>query len=164
MRRVLLIGICTVLLAAVSGCSGQPDDISADTEAVKSTILEYNEALIRAFAKMDMNELGAVATEDQAYTEFYLMAALGEGRVRMVSKLVDVEFGEITFPEEGRATAITTETWDYVHESLDTSETVRSEQGLVYHLRYELVLQDGGWLVDRVTSLDDPPASEETTP
>lgn len=153
-----------VLLSAVSGCSGQPDDISADAEAVRSAIVAYNEALIRAFAEMDMNELGGVATEEQAWTEYFFMAALGEGRVQMLSTLQSIEFGEVRFPEDDKATVTTTEVWDYDHVSLDTSETVRSEQGVVYHLQYDLVLQDGRWLVDNVTSLDEPAESQETTP
>ena len=127
-------------------------------------VVEYNGALARGFERMNMNELNRTATDEQAQREFYLMAALGEGRVRMFSTLVDIEFGEVTFPADGQASVTTTETWDYVHESLDTSETVRSERGVVYNLRYDLVLQDGRWLVDRVTSLDEPPSSEDTTP
>jgi hypothetical protein len=110
-----------------------------------------------------MNDLSLVATEEQATREFYLMAALGEGRVWMDATLVSLEFGDVIFPEDGRALVTTTEVWDYDHISLDTSETVRSEHGVTYRLEYELVLTDGRWLVDRVTSLDEPPASEDAT-
>ncbi len=126
----------------------------------------YNSALIEAFAQQDMNLLNTVATEDQAFTEFYQMAALGESRVRMLATLQSIEFGDVTFPEDGTASVTTTEVWDYTHESLDTSETVASETGVVYRLRYDLVLQDGQWLVNAVTSTDEADSSEEasTTP
>lgn len=163
MKRVLAIvlGIVLGMVSAGCGSASVKPDASA---AVQSTVSAYNEALVRAFRALDMNELNQVATEKQAQREFYLMAALGEGRVQMFATLVSIEFGEVTFPEEGTARVTTTEVWDYDHVSLDTSETVRSERGVVYHLQYDLVLQDGRWLVDKVTSLDEPTESQETTP
>jgi hypothetical protein len=153
-----------VLVSITLGGAGCERTQSVAAEDVRSTVSAYNEALIRGFAGFDMNELNRTATEDQAQREFYLMAALGEGRVRMLSTLQSIEFGDVAFPADGQASVTTTEIWDYVHESLDTSETVRSEQGVVYNLRYDLVLQDGRWLVDRVTSLDEPPATEDSAP
>jgi len=147
---------------ALSGCGA--DGTSTGADAVVGAVRAYNDALSRAFVSLDMNELNQVATEEQATREYYLMAALGEGRMRMLATLQSLEFGEVAFPEEGKATVTTTEVWDYDHVSLDTSETVRAERGVVYHLQYDLVLQDGHWLVDHVTSLDEPAESEETTP
>lgn len=158
--RFIAVLACAALV--LSGCGA--DVLTPEAEAVVGTVRAYNDALARAFVSLDMNELNVVATQDQAYSEFYLMAALGEGRMQMLSTLQSIEFGEVTFPAEGRATVTTTEVWDYDHVSLDTSETVRSERGVTYHLQYDLVLQDGRWLVDAVTSIDDPPAeSQETT-
>lgn len=157
-------GVVMALALFGAGCSGAPGVVREELADVESAVIAHNQALIRAFASMDMNHLSGSATEEQAQREFSLMAALGEGRVRMLSTLVEIEFGEVTFPAEDQASVTTTETWDYVHESLDTSETVRSEQGVVYNLRYDLVLQDGRWLVDRVTSLDEPPTSEGAAP
>lgn len=163
MKRVAaLLLLIPVLLIVLIGCDSRQDDGQA--LAVRNTVTEYNAALIRAFVQMDMNELNQVSTEDQAFTEFYLMAALGESRVVMHSSLISIEFGEVIFSEDGKASVTTTEVWDYDHVSLDTSETVRTERGVVYHLQYDLVLQDGRWLVDKVTSLDEPAESQETTP
>jgi len=122
---------------------------------VRHAVAAYDVALARAFESLDMNELNGVATEEQATSEYYLMAALGEGRIRMVSQLVSLEFGEVTFIGEGAARVTATEVWNYDHVSLDTSETVRSERGVVYHLLYDLVLDGDRWLVAGVTSLDD---------
>jgi len=141
------------------GCS----NVSREDE-VKGTVREYERQLARGFAQQDMTGLYPVATGEQATREFYLMAALGEARVVMHPTLVSIEFGEVTFPGEGKASVTTTEVWDYDHVSLDTSETVRTERGVVYRLRYDLVLQDGRWLVDNVTSLDQDAGSQETTP
>ncbi|MBN1153081.1 MAG: hypothetical protein JXA58_07715 [Dehalococcoidia bacterium] len=150
-RRFLL----RVLLAFMTLGGGCQSLVSHGNDAlIGSAVLAYNDALIHGFANLDMNELNRTATEEQAQREFYLMAALGESRVRMLSTLVEIEFGEVVVPAQDRAAVTTTEVWDYDHVSLDTSETVRSERGVVYHLEYELVLRDGRWLVDGVTSLD----------
>ncbi|MEN6430897.1 MAG: hypothetical protein ABFC80_08695, partial [Coriobacteriales bacterium] len=122
----------------------------------------YNRALVRAFAEQDMNELDQVATRDQTYTEYQLMAALGESRARMLASLRHITFGDVAFSSDSSATVATTETWDYIHQSMDTSETLREEKGIVYHLRYDLVQVGDRWLVDRVTSLDDTSSAPAT--
>jgi len=151
------------LVAITAGCAPEPSSSAGDTEAVKTAVRGYNEALVRAYASLDMNELNAAATKEQAEKDFYLMAALGEGRMQMIATLKSVEFGDVTFPTEGRAIVTTEEIWDYDHVSLDTSATVRQERDVTYTLRYDLVLQDGNWLLNAVTPLDNP-SSEETTP
>jgi hypothetical protein len=159
-RSVLVFCISTALVC-LSAC-GRPASDEASIAAVEATVRAYNEALIRAFSSFDMNELNATATEDQAWTEFYLMAALGEGGVQMKATMVSIDFGEVTFSEDGAASVTTTEVWDYEHISLETSETVRTEQNVTYHLRYDLVEQDGRWLVNAVTSLDESTATDDT--
>lgn len=162
MRRTVLMFVPLAFMLAM-GCTtagmGNPE-----APVVQEAVRAYNEALIEGFVSFDMNALNVTATEEQAQRDYYLMAALGEGRVQMFSTLVSIEFGDVTFPEDGKASVITTEVWDYDHVSLDTSETVRTERGVVYHLQYDLMLQDGRWLVDNVTSLDEPAESEEATP
>ena len=144
----LLVALLVAVLAA--GCSG-----NSESGRVETTIREYNRQLARAFAQNDMNALSSVATHDQAYTEFYQMAALGEAGFVLKTTLQEIEFTSISFSGDASATAETTESWDYEHVSIETSETVRSEKGVTYRLRYELVLQDDRWLVDKVTSLED---------
>lgn len=161
MRTLGLIAVM-VLSLLCAGC-GQTAD-SATTDPIRDAVRAYNAALAEAYAQQDMNLLNTVATEQQAFTEFYQMAALGESRVRMVASLRSIDFGEVALLSETTASVTTTEVWDYIHESLDTSSTVRSETGVEYHLRYDLVLEDGRWLVDDVTSLDGSAPSQETSP
>ena len=162
MKRLVPV-LAVVLLVALGGCS-RPASESPEVSAVESAIRSYNARLADAFEAHDMNALNTVATRDQAYTEFYQMAALGESGVTLESTLTAIAFKSVTFSGEASATAETVETWEYRHVSNDTSETVRTESGTEYSLRYELVLQEGRWLVDRVTSLDSTGTSEETTP
>ena len=162
-HRLAAVILCALVLAAGSVACFSSDSDGAETEAVHDVIRAYNAALVGAFQTFDMNDLSTVATEEQATREFYLMAALGEGGVRMHATLQSIEFGDVTFPADGEASVTTTEVWDYDHVSLDTSETVRTERGVVYHLRYDLVRFEDRWLVDAVTSLDEEPASEDAT-
>lgn len=155
--------VLVLLPLVLSGCAtGRAKDPRA--EAVRTAVREYNHRLVRAYAMMDMNELSGVATREQAQKEFYLMSALGEGHVRMVSVLRSIEFGPVTFQGQTKASVETTETWDYKHVSLDTSATIREEHGVEYHLRYELIDQGGAWLVSSVESRDETRSSEETSP
>ena len=158
--KILCVCVITAALA-VSGCSDAPVAEEENVRAIETAVRVYDDALVRAFAGLDMNELSAAATQAQADKEFALMAALGEGRMRMLATLLSLEFGEATFPEEGSANITTTEVWDYDHVSLDTSETVRVERDVVYRLQYELILKDGRWLVDSVTSVADSPQPSE---
>lgn len=162
MRRSVLMFVPLAFMLA-TGCTTAAM-VNPEAPMVQEAVRAYNEALIEGFVSFDMNALNVTATEEQAQRDYYLMAALGEGRVQMFSTLVSIEFGEVTFPEEGRASVTTTEVWDYDHVSLDTSETVRTERGVVYNLRYDLIRSEDRWLVDNVTSLDESPESQETTP
>jgi len=109
-----------------------------------------------------MNALGSVATEDQAFTEYYQMAALGEARVLLLATLASIEFEEVRVIDDESASATTAEVWDYIHQNLDTGETMRTEVGVEYRLRYDLVIQDGRWLVDAVTTLEESGSGEAT--
>lgn len=164
LRRIVAGVVAAVLLAAgvssLGGCTSPP---TQGKGAVESTVRAYNDALAVAFEQLDMNELNQTATQEQAEREFLLMAALGEGRMQMRSRLVSIEFGEVTYPSDDAARVTTTEVWDYEHVSLDTSETVRSERGVTYHLQYDLVRGGDRWLVATVTSLDDPASTEDTS-
>lgn len=130
---------------------------------MQDAVRAYNSALVVAFAEMDMNRLQGTATEEQAGSDAVMMQSLGSGGVRLVATVRNIEFGEIAFPADGTSHVTTTETWDYRHESLATSETVRTEKSVVYHLAYDLILEDGRWLVAAVASLDQEDGSEETT-
>ncbi|MCE5191962.1 MAG: hypothetical protein LLG08_09435 [Actinomycetia bacterium] len=157
--RRLLAAVCIALALVGSGCSD-----SREIERVTTAVRDYNTQLVRAFAAHDMNLLGTVATRDQAYTEYSQMAALGESGLTLHATLRDITFDSVSFSGDASATADTTETWDYKHVSNDTSETVRTESGVTYRLRYQLVLRDERWLVSDVRSLDTTGTSQTTTP
>ena len=148
-RNLRLLAVVLAFGVLVGGCA--PDPRVAQVQRV---VRDYNTRLARGFADLDMNALSGVATRNQAQTEYYQMAALGEAKRRMLTTLKSLEFGEVSFATSTTADVATTEVWDYRQVSTETSQVVRSETGVRYRLSYRLVLQDGLWLVDSVKSVD----------
>lgn len=160
--RYILVGLLAVAVA-LTGC-GRGEELDPTTQAVRQAVLDYNDALARAFWMRDLNELVGVATDEQIVEETYIAALLdSEGSV-MRASLVSIEFGDVVVYAEDDVSITTTEVWDYDYVSLETSETVRSERGVEYQLRYDLVLENGQWLVYTVDAFDLTPSTEEATP
>ena len=133
-----------------------------ETKEVKDTILRYNQLLAEGYARMNMTPLQEVATLEQATKVYHHMAALGEAKIRMESKLAGIEFLDIQFPGENLAKVKTKEKWNYTHVNINTKMPAQSVvQGLIYNLSYELVKKNGKWLVSSVSVLEEPNAPEK---
>lgn len=150
MRRQLPLVLFVVIW--VFGCRTSPD---TNAQAVKDTILRYNQLLAEAYAKMNMNPLQEVATADQAAREFRHMAALGEAKIRMESALKRIEFSGITFSGGDEASVITRETWDYTHIDTRTRAPVKVQQNVPYMLKYGLKKEKARWRVASVEAVDE---------
>ncbi len=131
-------------------------DAGKDTQAVKDTILRYNRLLAEGYAKMDMTLLQKVATQEQATKVYNHMAALGEAKIRMESRLVGIDFLDVQFSEKNVAQVKTRETWNYTHVNIDTKMPGQTVvEGLIYTLSYGLVMEHGQWFVSCVTVLEE---------
>jgi hypothetical protein len=147
------------IIVWIGGCHAVTEKDIVD---VKDTILRYNQLLSEGYAKMNMTPLKEVATEEHAQKVYYHMAALGEAKIRMESKLVNIEFSDIQFPGKDLARVKTREKWDYTHVSINTEMPARTVvQGLIYRLSYELVKTDGRWLVSSVSVLEENKSSDK---
>lgn len=152
------------MVAGVAACgSGGDGSLDPETLAVRQAVTDYNDALVSAFATLDLGELESVATTEQVTEETYTLMQLQSENAVMNAELVAVEFGDLVVYAEDDVSITTHETWSYDYISLETSETIRSERGVKYDLRYDLVLQDGRWLVYAVDAFDVAP-DQETTP
>jgi hypothetical protein len=164
-----LLPVILLTAALLSGCgpkaavsSGLGPGVSRE-EGLHRLVQTYDVRLAEGFKKQDMNTLNKVATEDQATTEYYQMAALGEGKVRLLSTPKSVRFLSTAFSSTDTATVETEETWDYVQVSTETSAVLRTEKGVVYRLRYVIVRRDGRWLVDSVKETRSPSGDGQGT-
>ena len=143
-RAIFLI---IALILATSACS--PGSNISERQ-VKGTIMRYNQLLTDGFKNMNMTPLQEVATPEQAQKEYYLMAALGEGKVWMESRLKDIRFLAVRFPSESDVLVTTREKWDYSHRDIATGKTVKEVKDVVYELSYQLKRTNRGWVVTSV--------------
>jgi len=146
------LSLALLIFFGVCGCRTSPD---TNVQAVKDTVLRYNQLLAEAYANMNMNPLREVATADQAAKEFRHMAALGEARIRMESTLKSIEFSGMTFSGRDEASAITTETWDYTHFDMRTRTPVKVQKNVSYTLKYALKKENARWYVVSVEVVDE---------
>ncbi len=83
------------------------------------------------------------------------MAALGEGRLRMMSELKDISFKDIRFASTTSASVKTREVWDFRHVNIDTGKVERDEKGFVYQMNYHLAKKNGAWWVRGAAAEDE---------
>lgn len=146
MKEVWTFSLIFMFLLACSSETVKEDE-------VKKTILRYNTLLAKGYSELNMTPLREVAAEMQAEKEYIHMAALGEGKVRMLSELKSIEFLEVSVTGSS-ASVRTKEVWDYSHININTNQTVDTQRDIVYSLRYDLVKEGGRWLVSSVKSID----------
>lgn len=159
----ILAGVAMV--AGVAACTkGGDATLDPETLAIHQAVTDYNDALVRAFATLDLGELESVATTEQVTEETFTLMQLQSENALMNAKLVSIEFGEVVVYAEDDVSITTHETWDYDYVSLESSETIRSDHGVKYDLRYDLVLKDEVWLVYAVDAFDVLDSDQETTP
>jgi hypothetical protein len=151
MKKALIVILLIVIW--IGGCDV---DTAKDTQAVKDTIRRYNQLLAEGYATMNMTPLQGVATEEHTQKVYHHMAALGESKIRMESKLIGIEFLDIQFPKKDLAKVKTREKWNYSHIKNGTKILGQNVvQSLVYKLSYELVKEDGRWLVSSISVLEE---------
>ena len=135
-----------LLLFAVAAVSCSSVN-SREAEQVKDTVKRYTAQLAQGYATMNMAGLALVAEEPQTAKVYFHMAALGEGRLRMMSELKDISFKDIRFVNNTSASVKTREVWDFRHVNIDTGKVERDEKGFVYRMNYRLASKNGAWWV-----------------
>jgi len=152
MRRVLKMACICLAALAVAGCIA-PSAPSPEEAAIRDVISRYNEMIIQGYRALNMNGMAQVATKLQSEDEYVYMSSLAEGGVRLDATLKDLQFLKVSV-DATSATAETRETWDYRHYGRQDGKLVREENGLVYHLAWDLEKQPTGeWLVSDVRAI-----------
>lgn len=167
LRATLVLLIAIAVIIAVFGVMytrserSELEDASADD--LRATVTRYNELLSWGYANLDMNRLTEVASAEQARQEYYHMAALGEGGVKLMADLESIEFEEISV-EATSASVVTREVWSYTQVPADGGAPIARNR-VRYDLRYDLEQQQSGhWLITSVTAFDSEELSvEEST-
>jgi hypothetical protein len=151
-ESLLMNKLLLVLLVLALGVSCAPADNRRD--AVKAVIMRYNLLVVEGYRSMNMNPLQEVATEEHATSVYYHMAALGEGKVRMLSHLNQIEFAGITFTTPDTAQVTTRERWDFAHVNITSGRKSYEEKHFPYQMAYDLKKVGDRWLITAIRAVD----------
>ncbi|MEW6109439.1 MAG: hypothetical protein AB1632_09785 [Nitrospirota bacterium] len=145
MKRLLIIFALVLLLP---GCS-------IDGTGAKNAVLKYNELLAEGYRNLNMNPLATVSTIEIASKAYNHMAALGEARVKMDSKMDNIKFLTVkpfSTMAGDRIEVKTEEDWKYKYINLDSGKS-SAESSVSYQMKYILEKRSGRWLVSDITIL-----------
>ena len=125
---------------------------SAEKRNVETTVREYNNALIKAFAAMDFEALKAVTTgREYNKVSIYIMSYAGQDE-KFNARLLRLDIRKIRV-HGNNADAVTSEEWEYEKVNATTGEVVRQKTLYVYEMNYHLLKDKGTWKVDQLTIL-----------
>lgn len=163
--RILAILMLCLMLGACSEetkepVSSRPADIpppnveftgKTPEDTVKNVIVRYNQLLVYGYERMNMNPLQEVASVRMAEKAYYHMAAIGEGGVRMTSRLKKINF-TVSFPRADRALVKTRELWDFAYNDISTGAKREEAKDVAHLMEYTLENQNGRWLLIDITT------------
>lgn len=144
--RITLFIFMSVMLF---GCANNKNNAGE----IENVIRRYNVLLIQGYQKQDMNPMQEVATEEHARKLYHHMSALGEGQLRMESRLKGIIFKEVDQRSSTDATVETEETWDFTHYRMATNEKYAEEKDFIYRMGYILHKKDGRWIITEVNTI-----------
>lgn len=144
--RIIILPLLCIVSA---GCTHN----SNDAGEIENIIRRYNHLVIQGYRNQDMNPLQEVTTEEHARRLYHHMAALGEGKLRMESKLKEIKFKNIDNRSNVEATVETEETWDFTHFRMTNNEKYAEEQDFIYRMGYILNKKDGRWMITHVNTI-----------
>ena len=132
--------------------SGNQDD------AAKNLIVRYNELLVFGYENLNMNPIAEVATEGQAEKAYFHMSAIGEGGVRMLSRVNTISFRQINYPSPEKVKVSTDEDWNFAYTDIKTGRKTEEQKNFIYHVNYSIEKQkDGRWLITDISATSDEP-------
>jgi hypothetical protein len=135
-----------------------------EKDAIRNIIVRYDELLTFGYRTLNMNPLQEVTTEDEAEKVYIYMAALGEGKVRMISHVNNIYFDSITFPAPDKAVVRTKEIWDFAYTDIKTGEKKEEKKNFIYLMTYTLGKEGGRWLITAASATSTEKAGEKLKP
>jgi hypothetical protein len=130
-------------------------------DMAKNLIVRYNQLLIFGYENLNMNFLQEVATHDQAEKAYFHMAAIGEGGVRMRSRLNNIEWERIDQSKKDVITVKTKELWDFAYHDIKTDQLTEEHKAFVYHMTYTITPdKNGRWLISNIRAVADESAAQ----
>ena len=162
MNRTLV--IILLLLTALFGCKdsvssksaappqGQSSASGIVSETAHNMIVKYNSLLSEGYKTTDMTKLQEVTTPELAEKAYYHMAAIGEGKSRMVSEMKKLDFVETDCSKLSMCRVVTKEVWDFAYADILTGARSNEVKDYRYDVQYVLENKQGRWLITEITA------------
>src|SRR6185369_7005507 len=159
-----IIFIILFLISAITGCresatnkvseSARPQASAASgaSEESHKLIERYNQLLCDGYKTMNMTSLQEVATKELAERAYYHMAAIGEGKSRMVSELKRINFVETDCSKPSKCRVVTKEWWDFGYADILTGQRSNEVKDYIYDVQYLLENREGRWLITEIAA------------
>ncbi|MCM0080603.1 hypothetical protein L4X63_03265 [Geomonas sp. Red32] len=128
-----------------------------DPALIRKVVERYNQLLSDGYRNLNMNPVQEAASVQLAEKAYSHMAALGEGKARMDSRLKKIDYRSIDFTAPTRCLVKTDETWDFAYLDIKTGVKTGEVKDFVYHVAYTLEVKDGRWLVTEAAATFDQP-------
>jgi len=156
--------IALIFLLSILGCQDSPSNKGGTTprtqssassnisDAAHNLISTYNTLLSEGYKSTNMTKLQQVATPELAEKAYYHMAAIGEGKSRMVSELKKMDFIETDCATPGKCRVVTKERWDFGYADILTGARSNEVKDYLYDVQYLLENRQGHWVIVEITA------------
>jgi hypothetical protein len=121
-------------------------------EDAHTIIKRYNQLLSEGYKATNMTKLQEVATAELSEKAYYHMAAIGEGKSRMVSELKKLDFVETDCSKSATCRVVTKEIWDFAYADILTGARSNEVKDYRYDVQYVLENKQGRWLITEITA------------
>jgi hypothetical protein len=152
-RRLVLAVVLALAVPALLSCHSAEQ--TAAEQALVDTVRQYNSQLQLAYLEVNLNHMAPVATKDQIARLFPTFQALRFEDDYMRAEQVAFKVERVSLKGKDKGQVDTTETWVYWWQDHQTNEITKPRQEAKYHIRYDLVVDDGVWKVDNLEDLDE---------
>lgn len=132
--------------------SHSPSTTSIVAEEAHTLINRYNLLLSEGYKTTNMTKLQEVATAELAEKAYYHMAAIGEGKSRMVSELKKLDFIETDCTAPKKCRIVTKEKWDFAYADIITGARSNEVKNYIYDVQYVLEHRQGRWLIVEISA------------
>jgi len=115
-------------------------------------VLRYNQLLSEGYKTTNMTKLQEVATPELAEKAYYHMAAIGEGKSRLVSDLKKIDFVDTDCSKPSECRVVTKEVWDFAYADIQTGARSNEVKDYLYDVQYLLESRQGRWTITEITA------------
>jgi len=130
----------------------QTPAVFSSAEESHKMIARYNQLLSEGYKTTNMTKLQEVTTAELAEKAYYHMAAIGEGKSRMVSELKKIDFEETDCSKPAKCRVVTKEKWDFGYADILTGARSSEVKDYIYDVQYLLENRQGRWIITEITA------------